>query len=229
MHCVTSQYVFKPHDVIVLNNRISIATITYATSSQCRVSLNGMFHQDSATQCQELRIWKSNSFVSNSLGKCHLNSVWTKYVYDKSENVQVCAKWQWHALDWCYWIALPASLVVQSSNTVLCISLSFRTHLCLLAMKLTPLWRHHTVPSVPLHCCTPNICRLTYIIMMVADVLASTRCQAISNQHIDLTVTSLKHEYIAQHTYHLTYWGRDKMDAISQMTYSRAFSWMKMF
>ena len=27
----------------------------------------------------------------------------------------------------------------------------------------------------------------------------------------------------------LTHWGRDKMDAISQMTFSNAFSWMKMF
>ena len=28
---------------------------------------------------------------------------------------------------------------------------------------------------------------------------------------------------------HLTHWGRDKMDAISQTTSSSAFSWMKMF
>ena len=27
----------------------------------------------------------------------------------------------------------------------------------------------------------------------------------------------------------LTHWGRDKMDAISQTTFSKAFSWMKMF
>ena len=27
----------------------------------------------------------------------------------------------------------------------------------------------------------------------------------------------------------LTHWGRDKMDAISQTTYSSAFSWMKMY
>ena len=30
----------------------------------------------------------------------------------------MCAKWQWNALDWCYWIALPASPVVQSSNSL---------------------------------------------------------------------------------------------------------------
>ena len=28
---------------------------------------------------------------------------------------------------------------------------------------------------------------------------------------------------------YLTHWGRDKMDAISQTTFSRAFSWMKIF
>ena len=36
-------------------------------------------------------------------------------------------------LDWCYWIALPVSTVVQSSNTVSCVSLSFRTHPGILA------------------------------------------------------------------------------------------------
>ena len=35
---------------------------------------------------------------------------------NKSENAWVCAKWQWNALDWCYWIVLPASPVVQSSK-----------------------------------------------------------------------------------------------------------------
>ena len=29
--------------------------------------------------------------------------------------------------------------------------------------------------------------------------------------------------------YRLTHWGRDKMDAISQTTFSNAFSWMKMY
>ena len=47
----------------------------------------------------------------------------------------MCAKWQWNGLDWCYWIALQASLVVQSSNTRSCVPLSFRTHPCVLAMK----------------------------------------------------------------------------------------------
>ena len=44
VHCVMSQYVFKPCDVIMLNNRISVATITYTTPSPCCVPLNGMFH-----------------------------------------------------------------------------------------------------------------------------------------------------------------------------------------
>ena len=65
MHCVASQY-----DVIMLNNRISVATITYATASPCRVPLNDIFHQNSATQRSRLRIWKiSKSVVSNLLGK----------------------------------------------------------------------------------------------------------------------------------------------------------------
>ena len=71
----------------------------------------------------------------NSLAKSHLNSVCTEYVCDKSENARVCAKCQWNALDWCYWIALPASPVLQSSNTVSCVSLSFRAHPCVLAIN----------------------------------------------------------------------------------------------
>ena len=31
------------------------------------------------------------------------------------------------------------------------------------------------------------------------------------------------------HNVHLTHWGRDKMDAISQTTFSSGFSWMKIF
>ena len=71
----------------------------------------------------------------------------------------MCAKWQWNALDWCYWIALPASPVVQSSNTVSCVSLSFRTHPCVLAIVLftkfqintTYIW--HTTICEYILCC----------------------------------------------------------------------------
>ena len=89
----------------------------------------------------------SNFFVLNSLAKSHLNSVCTEYVCDKSENTRVCAKWQWNALDWCYWIASP---VVQSSNTVLCVSLSFRSHLCVLAI-LSICYKQNLLPQ-PLPC-----------------------------------------------------------------------------
>ena len=73
-----------------------------------------MFHQDSATQLKKLRIEKiimSNFFVLNSLDKSHLTLIpfYTQYVCDKSENARGCVKWRWKALDWCYWIALPAS------------------------------------------------------------------------------------------------------------------------
>ena len=56
-------------------------------------------------------------------------------MYMMKARTRVCAKWQWNTLDWRYWIALPASLVVQSSNTVSCVSLSFCTHQCVLAIK----------------------------------------------------------------------------------------------
>ena len=94
--------------------------------------------QRNGTNCKcEKYVATSNFFVLNSLTKSHLNSVCTEYVCDKSESARVCAKWQWNALDWCYWIALPASPVVQSSNTVSCVSLSFRTHPCVLAIVLS--------------------------------------------------------------------------------------------
>ena len=87
--------------------------------------------QRNGTNCEfEKYVGTSNIFVLNSLAKSHLDSVCTKYECDKSENARVCAKWQWNALDWCYWIALPASPVLQSSNTVSCVSLPFRTHPC---------------------------------------------------------------------------------------------------
>ena len=86
--------------------------------------------QRNGTNCEfEKYVTMNNFFMLNSLDKSHLNSVCTQYVCDKSENARVCAKWQWNALDWCYWIA------VQSSNTVACVSLSFRTHPCVLAIK----------------------------------------------------------------------------------------------
>ena len=85
MHLVTSQYVF-----MMLNNRISVATITYATASPCRIPLNGVFHQDSATEWNQLQIKKD--VVSNSLGKRYLNSAWTQYVCDKSDKARVCVK-----------------------------------------------------------------------------------------------------------------------------------------
>ena len=40
------------------DNRSSLATAPSAAPLPCRVPLNGMFHQDSATQWNKLRIWK---------------------------------------------------------------------------------------------------------------------------------------------------------------------------
>ena len=93
--------------------------------------------QSNGTNCEfEKYVTRSKFFVLNTLVKSHRNSVRAQYVCDKSKNARVCAKWQWNALDWCYWIALPASPVVQSSNTVSYVSLSFRTHPCVLAILL---------------------------------------------------------------------------------------------
>ena len=114
--------------------------------------------QCNRTNCEfEKYATTSNFFVLNSLAKSHLNSVCTEYICDKSENARVCAKWQWNALDWCYWIALPASPVVQSSNTVSCVSLSFRTHRCVLAIKMTSYQYRKS------HCGDKTILRPSYL------------------------------------------------------------------
>ena len=71
--------------------------------------------QSNGTYCEfDKYVTKSKFFALNTLDQSHRNSVRAQYVCDKSENARVCAKWQWNALDWCYWIALSASPVVQS-------------------------------------------------------------------------------------------------------------------
>ena len=96
--------------------------------------------EHNGTNCEfEKYVTTIKFLVLKSSDKSHLNSICTLYVCDKRENAWVCAKWLWNALDWCYWIAFPASPVVQSSNTVWCVSLSFRTHPCILAIE-PPCW-----------------------------------------------------------------------------------------
>ena len=86
---------------------------------------------------------------------------------------------------------------------------------------------------------------LAYVIMMVADVLAPDRCQAICKHHADLTITVVS--YLSYHAATcwgtakkgqkasnsllslLTHWGRHKMAAVLQTTFSNAFSGMKMY
>ena len=74
-----------------------------------------------------------------------------KHVCDKNENARVCAKWQWNALDCCYWIVQPVSSVVQSSNIVPCFSLPFRTNPCVLAIdsSVEDVAIHVTISSFP--------------------------------------------------------------------------------
>ena len=71
--------------------------------------LNGMFQRDSTTQWNKLRIWK----ICNNFVVLNPSNISIPFVHN--------------ALAWCYWIALTASLVMQSGNTVSCVSLSFRT------------------------------------------------------------------------------------------------------
>ena len=104
-----------------------------------------MLHQDSAMQWNKIanlkkKVTTSKFFVLNSLDKSHLNSVRTQYVCDKSENTRVCAKWQWNARDWCYWIALPG---VQSSNTSLVrFTVISHTPVCSRYTVKYPQWSH---------------------------------------------------------------------------------------
>ena len=120
------------------HNRSRLATALSSTPLPCHVPLNGIVHQDTAKQWNKLRITKTCDYdkliVLNSSDKSHLCSICTQYVGDKSENALVCAKRQWNAIDWCYWIALPALPVMQPSNTVSCVSLSFWTYPCVLAI-----------------------------------------------------------------------------------------------
>ena len=116
------------------NNNVS-HSVTMSRPFKWHVSLRFSNAMEEIANCKKI----SNFVVSNPLGKCQLNSVWTQYVCDKSENAWVCTK-HWNALDWCYWIALPASPVRQSRNTVSCVSLSFRTHPCVLAIQSNGMW-----------------------------------------------------------------------------------------
>ena len=78
-----------------------------------------MFHQDSRTHWNKLRIWKICYFVvSNSIDMSHRNSACRQYVCDKSQNARGCAKWQWNTLDWCYWTARLVRFTVISHNPV---------------------------------------------------------------------------------------------------------------
>ena len=74
-------------------------------------------------------------------------------------------------------------------------------------------------PMLTFHWCGPVIIHLR------------ANSQEISQPSI--TRISLKISYLKFHSYlpgvNETHWGRDKMDAISQTTFSNAISWMKMF
>ena len=69
-----------------------------------------------------------------------------------------------------------------------------------------------------------------YILVVVPDDLARTKTPAdFKLEEVNISGFLLSGSVIYDpHAPHLTHWGQDKMDAISQTTFSNAFSWMKM-
>ena len=85
--------------------------------------------------------------------------------------------------DWCYWIALPDSPVVQSSNTVSCVSLPFRTHPCVLAI-ISPestenksynhnTTKHNKIVAISYGMYIVCVCRITVLVTLAFDVWRS--------------------------------------------------------
>ena len=56
----------------------------------------------------------------------------------------------------------------------------------------------------------------------------TSECRFPSQRASNVECVSI-HNITMLYTFDLTHWGRGKMDAISQMTFSSAFSWMKIF
>ena len=80
----------------------------------------------------------------------------------------------------------------------------------------------------------PHGPNLQYTATSLRDNLAQSRRQAIILTRNYIPVFKWSSEFswcpatlLGSYNY-LTHWGRDKMDAISQTTFSNAFSWMKM-
>ena len=126
------QTVWRHNANACCHNRSSLATAPSATQLPCRVPLNGMFHQDSATQYTKIANLKK---VITSYFLCYIHytrAISIPFAHNmyviKNENARGCAKWQWNALDWCYCTYGFADAVAVS-----CLPLSFRTHPCVLA------------------------------------------------------------------------------------------------
>ena len=112
------------HNAAVCSHNGNIATALSATPSPSRVTLNGMFHQDSSTQWSKLRIWKI------------CNAKYIKLIRQEPSQFRlyiICViKARMHG---CVWNDSEThSPVMQSSNTVSCVSLSFRTRPWVLAI-----------------------------------------------------------------------------------------------
>ena len=86
----------------------------------------------------------------------------------------------------------------------------------------TRLWRNMCGPL-------SNLVELWYIVLRIMMMMMMMMKWIMEELLLDDIKVCLRHFYSDrnQHLTHLTHWGRDKMDAISQTTLWSAFSWMK--
>ena len=148
--------------------------------------------QRNGTNCEfEKYVTTINFFMLNQLDKSHLNSACIQCVCDKSEKARACAKWQRKSLDWCYRIAFPASPILQSCDTVSCVSQSFRAHPCVLAIgaNVTPDSILKAL-FVVMKICTPR-----YITIILAQYVQKLRqdwsqCDVLASVAFEIQTTS---------------------------------------
>ena len=112
----------------------------------------------------------------------------------------MCFKWQWNALNWRYWIALPASPVVQFGNTVSCVSLSFRTHQWVLAIQTAHCTAITAVKYLPLGLWKETVKESTTDSTMFSVAKAASQLQGVADLSISFNKVRTLH-YIGCNTY----------------------------
>ena len=142
IQCVASQFVFKPRDVIMLLRAVAIAPS--AMLSPWRVPLNGMFHNDSATHWCKMRIKKKKIQVTFFYQIRQTRAISIPFIHSmgviKAMSygcVQNDSETHYTGVT-----GLHPRLrhSCKSSNAVLYISLSFRTHPGVLAIESYCYW-----------------------------------------------------------------------------------------